>query len=68
MRIDRDVPIEMDDGLADADLFLFFRVFTPDPARDDPHTPIAQGWRRASRRKLEPKLSQPWRPYHGARA
>src|SRR5258706_3704733 len=55
---------------ADADLFLIFRVFTPDlreitfMGAIDPHTPIAQGWLRASHRKLDPKLSQPWRPYH----
>src|SRR5258708_30751054 len=30
----------------------------------DPHTPIAQGWLRTSHRKLDSKLSQPWRPYH----
>jgi predicted acyl esterase len=30
----------------------------------DPHTPIAQGWLRASHRKLDPKLSLPYRPYH----
>jgi predicted acyl esterase len=54
----------------DADLFLVFRVFTPDlrevtfMGAIDPHTPIAQGWLRASHRKLDPKLSQPWRPYH----
>jgi len=30
----------------------------------DPHTPIAQGWLRASHRKLDPQLSEPWRPYH----
>ena len=30
----------------------------------DPHTPVAQGWLRASHRKLDPSLSQPWRPYH----
>src|SRR5689334_7775206 len=55
---------------ADADLFLVFRVFTPDlrevtfMGAIDPHTPIAQGWLRASHRKLDAKLSQPWRPYH----
>ena len=55
---------------SDADLFLIFRVFTPDgreivfQGAIDPHTPIAQGWLRASHRKLDPKLSQPWRPYH----
>jgi predicted acyl esterase len=30
----------------------------------DPHTPIAQGWLRASHRKLDPKLSTEYRPYH----
>jgi uncharacterized protein len=54
----------------DADLFLVFRVFTPDlrevtfMGAIDPHTPIAQGWLRASHRKLDPKISTPWRPYH----
>jgi predicted acyl esterase len=54
----------------DADIFLVFRVF--DPAGKevtfqgalDPHTPVAQGWLRASHRKLDPKLSTPSRPYH----
>jgi predicted acyl esterase len=55
---------------SDADLFLVFRVFTPDlrevtfMGAIDPHTPIAQGWLRASHRKLDRKLSTPWRPYH----
>jgi predicted acyl esterase len=55
---------------ADADLFLVFRVFTPDlrevvfMGAIDPHTPIAQGWLRASHRKLDPKLTLPHRPYH----
>ncbi len=54
----------------DADIFLVFRVFTPDlrevvfMGAIDPHTPVAQGWLRASHRKLDPKLSTPWRPYH----
>ena len=30
----------------------------------DPHTPIAQGWLRASHRKLDRELTQPYRPYH----
>jgi predicted acyl esterase len=30
----------------------------------DPHTPIAQGWLRASHRKLDKELTRPWRPYH----
>jgi predicted acyl esterase len=55
---------------ADADLFLVFRVFTPDMKEIvfmgaiDPHTPIAQGWLRASHRKLDRKLSTEYRPYH----
>lgn len=54
----------------DADLFLVVRAFTPDlkeltfQGALDAHTPIAQGWLRASHRKLDPKLTQPYRPYH----
>ncbi len=54
----------------DADLFLVLRVFAPDlkevvfQGALDPHTPIAQGWLRASHRKLDLKLSTPYRPYH----
>jgi hypothetical protein len=54
----------------DADLFLVFRVFTPDlrevvfMGAIDPHTPVAQGWLRASHRKLDTALSTPYRPYH----
>jgi predicted acyl esterase len=54
----------------DADLFLVVRVFSPDMKEVtfmgalDPHTPIAQGWLRASHRKLDKKLSLPYRPYH----
>ena len=55
---------------SDADLFLVFRVFTPDlrevtfMGAIDPHTPVAQGWLRASHRKLDPILSASYRPYH----
>jgi hypothetical protein len=55
---------------ADADLFLVLRVFAPDfrevtfMGALDPHTPIAQGWLRASHRKLDEELSEPYRPYH----
>jgi hypothetical protein len=55
---------------ADADLFLVLRVFAPDlkeivfQGALDPHTPIAQGWLRASHRTLDPTLSAPYRPYH----
>ena len=54
----------------DADIFVVLRVFAPDLREEtfqgaiDPHTPIAQGWLRASHRKLDPALSEPWRPYH----
>lgn len=54
----------------DADLFLVFRVYTPDlrevvfMGAIDPHTPIAQGWLRASHRKLDPALTTAYRPYH----
>jgi predicted acyl esterase len=54
----------------DADLFLVLRVFTPDlrevtfQGALDPRTPIAQGWLRASHRKLDPALTLPYRPYH----
>jgi uncharacterized protein len=54
----------------DADLFIVLRVFTGDlkeivfQGAIDPHTPVAQGWLRASHRKLDRKLSKPYRPYH----
>ena len=54
----------------DADLFLALRLF--DPAgnevlfigSNDPMSPIALGWLRASHRKLDPERSLPYRPYH----
>ncbi len=55
---------------SDADMFLVLQVFAPDGKEVvfhgalDPHTPIAQGWLRASHRKLDPVLSRPYRPYH----
>jgi len=54
----------------DADIFVVLRVFTGDlkeivfQGAIDPHTPVAQGWLRASHRKLDKKLSKPYRPYH----
>ncbi|HTQ84494.1 MAG TPA: CocE/NonD family hydrolase C-terminal non-catalytic domain-containing protein, partial [Pseudolabrys sp.] len=54
----------------DADFFIVLRVFTGDlkevvfQGAIDPHTPVAQGWLRASHRKLDRKLSTPYRPYH----
>ena len=55
---------------SDADIFAVLRVFDPSGKEVvfqgalDPHTPVAQGWLRASQRKLDPKLSLPYRPYH----
>ena len=54
----------------DADVFLVLRVFAPDgrevvfDGSNDPHTPVGIGWLRASHRKLDPKRSFPYRPYH----
>jgi uncharacterized protein len=54
----------------DADLFVVLRAFAPDlkevvfQGAIDPHTPIGQGWLRASHRRLDKRLSTPWRPYH----
>ena len=54
----------------DADFFIVLRIFTGDlkevvfQGAIDPHTPVAQGWLRASHRKLDKKLSTPYRPYH----
>ena len=54
----------------DADIFLVLRVFAPDgeevvfQGQIDPHTPIGQGWLRASHRKHDPKLTEEYRPYH----
>src|SRR4029079_8218468 len=55
---------------SDADFVVVLRVFTGDlkeivfQGAIDPHTPIGQGWLRASHRKLDKKLSTPYRPYH----
>lgn len=62
--------LHISSSTTDADLFVVFRVF--DAQGDevtfqgaiDPHTPIGQGWLRASHRKLDAALSEPYRPYH----
>ena len=54
----------------DIDLFLTFQAFSPEghevefQGTVDPHTPLAQGWLRASHRKLDPSKSLRYRPYH----
>jgi predicted acyl esterase len=55
---------------ADTDIFAVLRVFDPQGKEVvfqgalDPHTPVAQGWLRASHRKLDPNLTLPYQPYH----
>lgn len=57
----------------DADLFVILGVTDPKGEEVtfqgalDPHSPIAQGWLRASHRELDPDRSLPWRPYHSHR-
>jgi predicted acyl esterase len=54
----------------DADLFLVLRVFDPHGKEvtfigsNDPRVPVGLGWLRASHRKLDPKETRPYRPYH----
>jgi predicted acyl esterase len=54
----------------DADVFAVLRAFAPNgeevvfAGAIDPHTPIGQGWLRASHRKLDPDRSLPYRPWH----
>ena len=62
--------LRISSSTADADIFAVFRVFTADLREItflgaiDPHTPVAQGWLRASHRKCDETLSTPYRPYH----
>src|SRR5581483_7425770 len=64
------VKLLVSSSTTDADLFVVLRVFSPDlkevvfQGAIDPHTPIGQGWLRASHRKVDPSLSAPFRPYH----
>jgi predicted acyl esterase len=57
----------------DADIFVVLRLFSSDDEEVvfqgaiDPHTPIAQGWLRASHRMLDLELSSFYRPYHAHR-
>jgi len=54
----------------DADLFVVLRVFDPQGKEvtfigsNDPRTPVAIGWLRASQRKLDLARSLPYRPWH----
>jgi predicted acyl esterase len=55
---------------SDADFFVTFQAFSRNGKEVDfqgtldPRTPLAQGWLRASHRKLDREMSTPWRPYH----
>jgi len=55
---------------SDADIFAVLRVFDQKGKEVsfygalDPRTPVGQGWLRASHRKLDPKRSLPYRPFH----
>jgi uncharacterized protein len=54
----------------DADLILALRLFDPAGKEvtfigsNDPRVPVGLGWLRASHRKLDPKKSLPYRPWH----
>ena len=54
----------------DADLFLTLLAFSDDGKEVefqgtlDSHTPLAQGWLRASHRELDVRISRPYMPYH----
>lgn len=62
--------LHVSSATTDADLFLIVRAYTPEgqeitfPGAVDPHTPIAQGWLRASHREIDEERSLPHRPYH----
>jgi len=64
------VKLHVSSSTEDADIFVVLRVFSPDlnevvfQGALDPHTPIGQGWLRASHRKLDKELALPFRPYH----
>jgi predicted acyl esterase len=57
----------------DADVFLVLRVFTPALSEvtfigsNDPHTPVAHGWLRASHRELDGERTREDRPFRAHR-
>ena len=66
--------LHISSSTTDADLFLVVRLFEPAGKEHvfqgalDPNSPVAQGWLRASHRRLDPKRSLPYRPYHTHKA
>ncbi len=59
---------------SDADLFVVLRLIDPNGEEVvfrgamDAHTPVAQGWLRASHRELDEAKSLPYRPFHTHRS
>jgi predicted acyl esterase len=64
------VTLWVSSNTADADIFVVLGIYAPDGGEVvfqgaiDPHTPVGQGWLRASHRKLDVALSEKYRPYH----
>jgi predicted acyl esterase len=62
--------LHISSSTVDADLFLVLGLIDPDGnevtfrGAMDAHTPVAQGWLRASHRALDPVRSTPHRPFH----
>ena len=62
--------LSVSSSTSDADLFLILQVFDPQGKEvtfigsNDPRVPVGLGWLRASHRKLDPKKTLPYRPYH----
>ena len=62
--------LRISSSTTDADIFLVLRLFSADlreltfAGAIDPHTPVAQGWLRASHRELDQELTREYRPYH----
>lgn len=62
--------LRLSSATTDADVFLALRVFDASGKEvsfigsNDPRTPVALGWLRASHRKTDPLRSKPYRPWH----
>jgi predicted acyl esterase len=55
---------------SDTDIFLALSLIDPDgeevlwAGANEPSAPLTLGWLRASHRKLDEQMSEPWMPYH----
>ena len=62
--------LHVSSSTVDTDIFAVLRLFDPNGEEVvfqgalDPHSPLAHGWLRASRRKLDSVKSLPYRPFH----